>query len=54
MTRIDRAAITFRIPGTTRSEMTTSNITQALRNALVSLIGYPPVMHDLLTRRLAG
>lgn len=34
--------------------MTTSNITRSLRNALASLIGYPPVMHELLTRRLEG
>jgi hypothetical protein len=34
--------------------MSKSNITQTLRNALASLIGYPPVMHGLLTRRLEG
>jgi hypothetical protein len=34
--------------------MTTNDITKALRNALASLIGYPPVMQELLTRRLGG
>ncbi len=31
-----------------------TNFTHALRNALASLIGYPPVMHHVLTRRLEG
>ncbi len=34
--------------------MSDSNLTQTLRNAFASLFGYPPVMSDLLTRRLEG
>lgn len=34
--------------------MSKTNITQALCNALVSLIGYPPVMGQMLPRRLGG
>lgn len=34
--------------------MPTTTITQSLRNALAALIGYPPVMSALLTRRLEG
>lgn len=34
--------------------MSTNTITSALRNALASFFGYPPVMRDLLTRRLEG
>jgi len=30
------------------------NITRTIRNTLASLIGYPPIMHELLTRRLEG
>jgi hypothetical protein len=32
--------------------MTVLTIPRALRNALASLVGYPPVLHPLLTRRL--
>lgn len=34
--------------------MNTNTITLALRNVLATLIGYPPVMNELLTRRLEG
>jgi len=34
--------------------MDANTFTQALRNAFASLIGYPPVMHRVLTRRLEG
>jgi hypothetical protein len=34
--------------------MTTTSIALALRHALAALIGYPPVMITLLTRRLEG
>jgi len=34
--------------------MSTTNITRAIRNTIASLIGYPPTMHELLTRRLEG
>jgi len=32
----------------------TITLTRTLRNALAALIGYPPVMSSLLTRRLEG
>jgi hypothetical protein len=32
--------------------MNTNRITQALRNVIANLIGYPPVMQQMLTRRL--
>jgi hypothetical protein len=38
----------------THGVMPTKNITLTLRNALATLIGYPPVMSELLTRRLGG
>jgi hypothetical protein len=34
--------------------MNTTNITRAICNTLASLIGYPPTMYELLTRRLEG
>lgn len=34
--------------------MPTTNITLTLRNALATLLGYPPVMSSLLVRRLGG
>jgi hypothetical protein len=34
--------------------MNTKNVTRAIRNTLATLIGYPPVMHELLSRRLGG
>jgi hypothetical protein len=34
--------------------MNTKHIAQAIRNSFASLIGYPPVMLELLTRRLGG
>lgn len=52
-TNDDRAAIDLPGPGT-NIEMSTITVTRALRNVLASLIGYPPVMHELLTRRLGG
>jgi hypothetical protein len=35
-------------------EMNTKTITRTLRNTFASLIGYPPTMYELLTRRLEG
>jgi hypothetical protein len=34
--------------------MNAKEITRAIRNTVASLIGYPPTMHGLLTRRLQG
>jgi hypothetical protein len=34
--------------------MNTIRITRAICSSLASLIGYPPVMQQLLTRRLEG
>ncbi len=31
-----------------------NDFTQTLRNAFASLLGYPPVLHHVLTRRLEG
>jgi hypothetical protein len=34
--------------------MNAKDITRTLRNTIASLIGYPPTMQGLLTRRLQG
>lgn len=38
----------------TATTMNTKNVTRAILSTLASLIGYPPVMHEMVTRRLGG
>lgn len=45
-------AINRRPAGTTTGEMTMLTLPRALCDALASLVGYPPVLHPRLTRRL--
>lgn len=49
-----RGAIDRQGLGTTGSEMNIDTITSTLRNAFASLVGYPPVISEWLTRRLEG
>lgn len=52
--RISAFAIVRGGLGTTGSEMSKNTFTSALRNAFASFLGYPPVIRELLTRRLEG
>ena len=52
--KIDRTAIVSAGLGTIAIEMSKNTLTVTVRNALASLIGYPPVIAGMLPRRLHG